>query len=158
MSEKFEMRRVWDLNDSDVLSLVAQSDEYLSSLYPPESNHAEPLEVLVGEDSAFFAGYVGEQLAACGAVKLVEDDTTYGEIKRVFVAEEHRGRSLATAVMQYLEDYLSKNGVKVVRLEAGPKQPEALGLYHKLGYTERGPFGSYIIDPLSVFMEKNLHK
>ena len=52
----------------------------------PESNHAEPLEALVGKDAAFFAGYIGEELAACGAIKLFEDDTIYGEIKRVFVA------------------------------------------------------------------------
>jgi putative acetyltransferase len=95
-------------------------------------------------------------LAACGAVKLVEDDTPYGEIKRVFVEEKYRGKNLATAVMQHLEDHLSSIGVKVVRLEARPMQPEALGLYRKLGYADRGPFGSYRIDPLSVFMEKNL--
>lgn len=158
MAQKLEMRRIWDLNDSSVLSLVAKSDEYLSSLYPPESNHAEPLEALVGENSAFFAGYLDKQLVACGAVKLVDDDTTYGEIKRVFVDEEQRGKRLASAVMQHLEDYLRTKGVKVVRLEAGPMQPEALGLYRKLGYIERGPFGSYKTDPLSVFMEKNLNE
>ncbi len=43
MSEKLEMRRIWDVNDSEVASLVAKSDEYLSALYPSESNHAEPL-------------------------------------------------------------------------------------------------------------------
>ena len=97
MSDKLEMRRVWDLNDLDVASLVAKSDEYLSSLYPPESNHAEPLEVLVGEGSAFFAGYIGEQLVACGAVIFGDDVTTYGEIKRVLVEEQQRGKRLATA-------------------------------------------------------------
>ena len=100
--------------------------------------------------------YIGEQLVACGAVKLVQDDTTYGEIKRVFVAEEQRGKRLATAVMQHLEDYLLSIGVRVARLEAGPLHPEALSLYRKLGYTYRGPFGSYRADPLSVFMEKTL--
>ena len=29
-------------------------------------------------------------------------------------------------------------------------------LENKLGYQDRGPFGSYAPDPLSVFMEKNL--
>ena len=150
------MQRIRDLNDSEVMSLVAKSDEYLSSLYPPESNHAEPLRVLIGEDSAFFAGYMDNKLVACGAVKLVDDGTKYGEIKRVFVDEDQRGKGLATAVMQHLEDHLENNGVKVVRLEAGRMQPEALSLYRKLGYFERGPFGSYNTDPLSVFMEKVL--
>jgi len=158
MSEELEMRRVLDLTNSEVVALVAKSDEYMSALYPPESNHAEPLAALVGEDSAFFAGYVGEKLAACGAVKIFEEETTYGEIKRVFVAEEYRGKHLATAMMQHLEDHLLSIGVKLVRLEAGPLQPEALSLYRKLGYTKRGPFGSYRVDPLSVFMEKTLYE
>lgn len=56
--------------------------------------------------------------------------------------------------MAHLEDYVKSAGVDVIRLEAGPRQPEALKLYRKPGYTERGPFGRYVPDPLSVFMEK----
>ena len=37
----------WDFNDPDIVMLVAKSDEYLNSLYSPESNHAEPLEALL---------------------------------------------------------------------------------------------------------------
>lgn len=154
--EQLKMRRVRDLDDLEVSRLVAQSDEYLSSLYPPESNHAEPLEALISNDSAFFAGYLGNTLAACGAVKFSDDDIRYGEIKRVFVDVKQRGKGLATAVMQHLEEHSRRSGVDVVRLEAGPMQPEALGLYRKLGYYERGPFGPYKPDPLSVFMEKRL--
>ncbi len=58
--------------------------------------------------------------------------------------------------MEHLEDHLRRSGIDLVRLEAGPKQPEALRFYRKLGYTERGPFGTYSADPLSVFMEKTL--
>jgi putative acetyltransferase len=151
-----DIRRVRTLDDADVLALVSKSDEYLSALYPPESNHAQPLDALVARGSAFFAGYLGEQLAACGAVKFMSDDDTYGEIKRVFVAEEQRGKGLAVAIMQHLEDHLRSSGVYLARLEAGPAQPEALALYEKLGYRYRGPFGRYQPDPLSVFMEKPL--
>ncbi len=156
MHGKLAIRRITDLADPDVVSLVARSDEYLSALYPPESNHAEPLAALISENSAFFAGYLGQRLAVCGAVKVVRDDPAYGEIKRVFVAEQFRGRGFATVMMQHLEDFLLETGVTTVRLEAGPRQPEALRLYAKLGYSERGPFGSYKPDPLSVFMEKIL--
>ena len=135
---------------------MARSDEYLSSLYPPESNHAEPLEALIGDDSAFFVAYMDDVPAACGGVKVFEDDIKYGELKRIYVDENQRGKRLGIEVVRHLEDHLSNDGVKVVRLEAGPMQPEALGLYRKLGYYERGPFGSYRADPLSVFMEKTL--
>ena len=43
-----------------------------------------------------------------------------------------------------------------MRLETGTKQPEAIALYRKFGYVERGPFGAYKPDPLSIFMEKRL--
>ncbi len=32
---------------------------------------------------------------------------------------------------------------------------KAIGLYRRLGYRERGPFGRHRPDPLCVFMEKN---
>ena len=135
---------------------MARSDEYLRSLYPPESNHAESMDALVSENSAFFVGYVGAEPVVCGAAKIARDDGIYGEIKRVFVAEEHRGKNLATAIMEHLEDHLRRSGIDTVRLEAGPKQPAALSFYRKLGYAECGPFGGYAADPVSVFLEKSL--
>ena len=151
-----EIRRIFDTNDSEIVALVAKSDEYLSSLYPPESNHAEPLEALIAADSAFFVGYIEDVPVACGGIVLLNDDICFGEIKRVFVERKHRGKRLATAVIQHLEDYLLQKGITVIRLEAGPLQPAALGLYRRLGYRECGPFGKYSLDPLSVFMEKEL--
>ena len=153
---QMEIRRVFDISDLELVALVASSDEYLSGLYPPESNHAEPLDALVADDAAFFAGHIDNEIAACGGIKLLEDDVRFGEVKRVFVDEKHRGKRLAIAMMQHLEAYLLDNGISVVRLEAGPLQPEALSLYRRLGYRERGPFGHYRPDPLSVFMEKEL--
>ncbi len=151
-----EIRRVTDTDDPELAALVAKSDEYLSGLYPPESNHAEPLDALVADDAAFFAGYIDNKIVACGGLKVLEEDVRFGEIKRVFVDENHRGKRLALAMMRHLEAYLLENGIPVVRLEAGPLQPEALSLYRRLGYRERGPFGDYRLDPLSVFMEKVL--
>ena len=59
-------------------------------------------------------------------------------------------------IMQYLEAELQQRGISVFRLETGVRQPEALGLYRKLGYVDREPFGAYKPDPLSVFMEKRV--
>lgn len=105
---------------------------------------------------AFFGGYINGELVACGAAKVLDDDGRYGEIKRVFVLETHRGQGLSKAVMARLERHLLDSEINLVRLETGVKQPEALGLYGRLGYAVRGPFGSYRHDPLSVFMEKVL--
>ena len=104
----------------------------------------------------FVGAYVDGELAASGAAKLMDDDSDYAEIKRVFVLERFRGLGLSSRLMHHLESELRGRGVELFRLETGVRQPEALGLYRKLGYLERGPFGSYRPDPLSVFMEKRV--
>jgi putative acetyltransferase len=137
-------------------TLIALSDQYMEALYPPESNHLESVSALKASNGAFLGGFIDGKLVACGAVKILEDDCRYGEIKRVFVIESHRGQGLSKVVMSHLEHYLKDSNVFLARIETGIKQPEALGLYRSLGYMVRTPFGAYIHDPLSIFMEKTL--
>jgi putative acetyltransferase len=136
--------------------LMALSDAYMTALYPPQSNHLESIEALLLPNVCFMGINDGGELVACGAFKLMEDDLAYGEIKRMFVLPEQRGKGYARQMMVALETELRARGVIIARLETGILQPEALGLYHALGYRDRGPYGSYIADPLSVFMEKQL--
>ena len=59
--------------------------------------------------------------------------------------------------MDRIEDEARAAGMTVARLETGIHQPEAIGLYRKLGYALRDAFGDYPTDdPNSVFMEKRL--
>jgi putative acetyltransferase len=48
------------------------------------------------------------------------------------------------------------SGCRLLTLETGPYQHEALALYDSAGYERRGPFGDYADDPLSVFMQKHI--
>jgi putative acetyltransferase len=139
-----------------VRRLISQSDEYLASLYPPEANYLTDIATLLSPSVCFLGIEIAGELVACGAVKLLEDDARYGEIKRVFVLPEHRGKGYARSIMAALEAELRQRNITCARLETGISQPEALGLYRALGYCERGPFGNYRLDPWSVFMEKTL--
>jgi putative acetyltransferase len=145
-----------DPADPRVQILLAQSDAYMATLYPPESNHMEDVEALRKHNVLFVGASIDADLAGCGAVKTMRDDGVYGEIKRVFVAPEYRGRGISRAIMAVLERHLIEQGVPFSRLEMGALQPEALGLYRRLGYGERPPFGKYQPDPQSLFMEKRL--
>lgn len=136
--------------------LLALSDAYMASLYPAESNHMESPSALALPNVLFLGAYLDGELAGCGAVKLMHDDGSYGEIKRVYVLDAFRGRGVSKQLMQALETHLVEQQIPLARLETGISQPEALGLYEKSGYQYRAPFGSYQLDPLSVFMEKRL--
>lgn len=143
-----------DPDSPEVQALIAASDAYYIDLYPAESNHLESSEDLKKPNVILLGCRVDGELVASAAAKILQDDVDYAEIKRLFVLDRHRGKGLSNKIMCHLETELQNRGISLFRLETGIKQPEALGLYRKLGYRERGPFGSYVADPLSVFMEK----
>jgi putative acetyltransferase len=99
------------------------------------------------------ARFDGGQAVACGAVVL---GSGYGELKRMYVQPDCRGRGVAKLVLGLLESEARARGCQLLKLETGPYQPEALALYGRGGYERRGPFGTYTNDPLSVFMQKLL--
>ena len=80
----------------------------------------------------------------------------YGELKRMYVPPEWRGRGLGAALLEFIEQQALANRRPVLRLETGNRQPEALRLYARAGFRECEPFGEYRPDPNSVFMEKML--
>jgi putative acetyltransferase len=136
--------------------LLRQSTAYASSLYPAESNHLDDATEL-SQDNVYLVGvFCQDALVGMGAVKRLAHDVEYGEIKRLYVLPAYRGNGLAKLVIEGLENHLRENGIAVSRLETGIYQPEAIGLYSRLGYEVRGPFGKYKPDPLSVFMEKQI--
>jgi len=138
------------------LALMAESERYMSALYPAESNHFESPEALTKSNVIFLGVFLQQRLIGCGAVKMMQDDGHYGEVKRVFIHTDFRGRGYSRQLMLALESALKQQQVPLSRLETGIYQPEALGLYEKLGYQYREPFAGYQTDPLSVFMEKIL--
>jgi putative acetyltransferase len=145
-----------DPESASARALIAMSDAYMTALYPAESNHLESASALKTPNVLFLGCFLQDQLVGCGAVKVLSDDGRYGELKRVFVLESHRGKGYSKAIMEKLESHLKANGIALARLETGISQPEAIGLYRRLGYVEREPFGAYAADPLSLFMEKRL--
>jgi putative acetyltransferase len=136
--------------------LIALSDAHMDADYPAQSNHPESVPGLQLPNVRFVGGYVDGELVACGAVKVLHDDGSYGEIKRMFVLDSQRGKGYSKAILRTLEAHLGQSSIRLARLETGIRQIEALGLYRRQGYAEPGPFGAYGLDPLSVFMEKRL--
>jgi putative acetyltransferase len=134
--------------------LLAQSDAYARSLYPPESNHLVDVMALSQPNVRFFVARRGGTAIGCGSIMLAGDGSA--EIKRMFVVPEARGRGTGRRILVRLIEAARAEGVSVVRLETGVKQPAAIGLYRAAGFEDIDPFGGYAADPLSLFMEKRL--
>jgi putative acetyltransferase len=137
----------------DAVQLITELDEQLTSHdYPQESRHAFSIDKLIREEVAFFVMRLEGQPAGCGGVKLF--GTEYGEIKRMFVRPEYRRRGLGGQILNRLADYAREQGVRVLRLETGIHQTEAIALYERYGFQRRSPFGAYKDDPMSIYFEK----
>jgi putative acetyltransferase len=141
-------------HQDDVVTLIRQSDALMQSLYPAESNHLVDIDQLAQPHVHFFVARENGRALGCGAFVLGE--AGQAEMKRVFVDPAARGRGVARAVLEALEREAAKLGVALMQLETGIRQPEAIALYRRSGYVERGPFGDYRPGPLSIFMEKRL--
>ena len=137
-----------------VLRLLDMSDAYAQSLYPPESNHLVDVSSLEKTTVSFFVARHNDVIVGCCA--LVEAGDGTAEIKRMFVDPDARGLKVATKLMDALEATAAEKQLHAIQLETGIYQPEAIALYRKYGYVEIEPFGSYLPDPLSLFMEKRL--
>ena len=137
-------------------ALIDELEAYLASLYPASSRHGFSVEKLMDEDVAFFIVRCDGAAAGCGGLKVYSQE--YAEIKRMYVRPGFRGKGLAKQMLHHLEEQARRQGVMVVRLETGIFQPEALGLYERLGYRRRAPFGEYVEDPLNLFYEKRLDR
>ena len=141
--------------------LIQESDLYLATLYPPASifstpaiDFDQPGNLLLGA----FRADTTTPASPIGCVGYLVSHTEPGvaEIKRLFVSPGFRHLGVATQLMDALEQEAIDAGVGTLRLETGVHQHESLGLYFARGYIQRGPFGTYLDDPYSVFLEKLL--
>jgi putative acetyltransferase len=138
----------------DAQTLIKELDDYLTPLYPSESRHGFSVEKLIREEVAFFVMRYNEELAGCGGLKTFPGD--YAEIKRMYVRPQWRGRGFAKRMVEHLVAHARQQKVRIVRLETGIYQTEAIGLYERMGFQRIGPFGEYRPDPLSLFYEKQI--
>jgi putative acetyltransferase len=138
----------------EVRDMLARLDAYCAALYPAESNHLMDIASLMQGDVLFLVARDVDG-AAVGCAALVNQQE-YGEVKRMFVDERKRGLGTGRKLLEHLVMFARMSGLSVLRLETGIHQPEAIGLYERLGFERRAPFGDYREDPLSLFMEMRL--
>jgi GNAT superfamily N-acetyltransferase len=81
---------------------------------------------------------------------------TEWEVKRVYVADEYRGRGISKALMLDLEERARVAGMSTMVLQTGALQPAAHGLYEGLGYERVGVYPPYGSFPNERFYRKAL--
>ena len=121
------------------------SELYRGRIEGPGLPTASPAE-LAPPNGVCLVGLLDGAPVTVGAVKLLEPGV--GEIKRMYVAPQARGRGLSRALLLALENAARELAFTRVRLDTGPEQPRAKALYLATGYTEiadynGNPFASF---------------
>lgn len=143
-----------DLRGEAVQALLREHLAHMHAITPRHSAHALDLNALRAPEITFWTLWQGEELLGCGALK--ELDPSTGEVKSMRTAEAHRGRGVASRLLEHIEAEARRRDYARLCLETGSFDAfaPAQALYVKHGFARRGPFGSYQEDPNTVFFEK----
>jgi GNAT superfamily N-acetyltransferase len=102
----------------------------------------------------FLVAEVGGVPAGCGGWRAHADGAA--EVKRMYVEPAFRRRGIAALVLAELERTAAAAGHHHLLLNSGDRQPEALALYARAGYTPVTGYGVYADEPGAVFLGKDL--
>ncbi|MEO6130241.1 MAG: GNAT family N-acetyltransferase [Saprospiraceae bacterium] len=135
----------------DFVSLVSYLDAYLAEMdgedhaFYDQFNKIEKIKHVV-------LAYDNDIPAGCGAIK--EFSPGVMEIKRMYTSPDHRGKGIASQILNELELWTSEIGFIKCILETGKKQEEAIHLYSKSGFKLIPNYGQYIGVENSICFEK----
>jgi GNAT superfamily N-acetyltransferase len=147
--ERFDSDAAQELVDALEAELMATYDGVPGSGGLPAASIFEP-----PNGGAFLVGRIDGAPVACGGIARHDDQT--GEIRRMYVVPEARGRGLSYLVLDALEDEARALGYFHVRLETGYLQAAAIRLYVSAGFGPIPRYGPFADDPRSVCFEKRL--
>ena len=145
-----------ELDDLTRTVVIAHLQQHLADMYavsPPESVHALDLDALRAPEIRFWSAWDGPALVGTVALKDLGDGDL--EIKSMRTAESARSRGVGRQLLAFVLNEARESGATRVLLETGaePYFIPARTLYATAGFVIRGPFGGYLEDPNSIFME-----
>jgi GNAT superfamily N-acetyltransferase len=105
-------------------------------------------------EGLFLVAEVDGEPVGCGAWRTIGGAVV--EVKRLYVAPDHRRRGVAQVVLDALERSAARAGHRSVVLNTGDRQPEALAFYARNGYGPVPGYGVYACAPGAVFLGKEL--
>jgi putative acetyltransferase len=146
------------LDDSRVQRLLTHHFIAARAETAPDSAHALDLIGLKSPEVHFWSAWDGEIVVGIGALKRLSK--IHGEIKSMHTELDYRRKGVGRAMLRHIIAEARKMGFSRLSLETGswPYFGPARELYSRHGFVECQPFGSYAVDPNSVFMTLELER
>ncbi|HUH49977.1 MAG TPA: GNAT family N-acetyltransferase [Mycoplana sp.] len=138
----------------EVRELVAELNEALLALSPPEACYHLTVEQMAEPGVSVWVARADGKAIACGALKRHTADV--GEVKRMFTRPEWQGKGIGAQILAMIVAAAEEDGLGELVLETGDQHPAAWAIYEKAGFTRCGPVLDYPDSPYSVFYQKQL--
>jgi GNAT superfamily N-acetyltransferase len=122
-----------DVRSSDATQLLSELTAELAALYETTDGSAgfSPEQIEVPR-AAFIIARVDGLAVGCGALRPI--DATTVEVKRMYTRPGHRRAGVAQAILAEMDRLALELGYTSIKLQTGPRQPEAAALYERVGY------------------------
>lgn len=135
----------WD--DPRVAELREQMNREVGPRYaqPDGAPRVFPPAPLVEEVLVTWLAVSAGEAAATASLRRLEVDgePVRHEVKRVFVAPAHRRRGLAAQALRLVERSARERGIERLVLQTGNRQPEAVALYVREGWSPIPTYAPY---------------
>jgi N-acetylglutamate synthase-like GNAT family acetyltransferase len=116
----------------------------------------EHLTSYISPEGIYYILQIDEKVAGMGALRKTKTDI--GEIKRMYIRPEYRGKGFGTELLQQLLRKAKEFQVSIIRLETGKFMTRAQTIYHKAGFREIDAYPDIEtpspLRPYWLFMEK----
>ena len=145
-----------DLSGAPIRALLEVHFAGMLANSPAGSCHFLDFDGLRAGGVTFWSIHKGDELAGCGALKLI--DSRHGEIKSMRTAEAFLRQGVAARMLAHIVGEARERGLERLSLEtgSGPAFEPALALYRVHGFADCDPFADYRPDPFSRFMTRAL--
>ena len=138
--------------DIDVLSMLG------ITLRAYVESNVEEFATSISSDGALYLLREKEEIIGMGAIRKLKEGI--GEIKRMYIKPEYRGKGLGREMLQLLLSKGKEYGFSEIYLETGAFMKTAQGLYRSMGFHDREEYPETEVPPqlrhFWMFMEKRI--
>ena len=138
----------------DAVALCTAQQAEMLELYEGEADIGPSREASMFVEPHGVFLVVRDESGAIGCGGIARFDESRGEVKRMYVVPEARGRGLGRRLLDELEGHARRLGYASVVLETGARQEQAVGLYESSGYERIPCYPPYDSRELSICYEK----
>ena len=154
-----EMKRNYDLDIFNVGSIIQDNNIERQALIREYAKMSiEKLTSYMPPEGIYYILQIDKKIAGMGALRKMKMDI--GEVKRMYIRPEYRGKGFGKALLQQILRKAKEFGMSTVRLETGKFMTTAQYIYKEVGFREIDEYPEIETPPpfrpYYLFMEKKI--